>query len=45
MRTIISLLNKTFFLEIGFDKYILNVDFENSPETISEATIVDKKGI
>ena len=37
--------NKILFLETDLDRYILNVPLEYSPETISEATIVDKKGI
>ena len=42
IKTTISLLNSIFLLEIGLDKYNLNVDLEYSPDTISEATIVDK---
>ena len=40
-----SLLSNTFFRDIGLVKYILNVAFEYSPETISEATIVERNGM
>ena len=45
MKTTISLLSSIFLLDIGLAKYNLKVDLEYSPDTISEATIVDKKGI
>ena len=44
-KTIINLLIKILFLLTGRVRYILNVPLEYSPETISEATIVDKNGI
>ena len=37
--TIISFDKRTFTLETGRDKYILNVPLAYSPETISDATI------
>ena len=43
--TIISLLIRTCPLDTGLDRYILKVPFEYSPDTISDATIVAKKGI
>ena len=43
--TIVSLERRTIFLETGLDRYILNVPFEYSPDTISDATIVAKNGI
>ena len=43
--TTISLDNRTRLRETGLVRYILKVPLEYSPETISDATIVDKKGI
>jgi|TARA_B000000437_G_scaffold97976_1_gene71244 hypothetical protein len=40
-----TLLNNTLVLDIGLVKYILKVDLEYSPEKISEAMMVDKKGM
>ena len=37
--------SKTIFLLIGLVRYIRNVPFEYSPDTISDATIVLKNGI
>ena len=45
MYTITNFDKITSDLKIGLVKYILNVPLEYSPDTISEATIVDKKGI
>ena len=44
-RQIISFERRTIFLLTGLVRYILNVPFEYSPETISDATIVLKNGI
>ena len=43
--TIVSLERRIIFLETGRERYILNVPFEYSPDTISDATIVLKNGI
>ena len=45
MNTTANLENKILNLFTGLVKYNLNVPFEYSPDTISEATIVDKNGI
>ncbi len=43
--TMISFEESTFIRDTGRDKYILKVPLAYSPETISDATMVAKKGI
>ena len=43
--TMISFDIRIILRDTGRDRYILNVPFEYSPDTISDATIVAKNGI
>ena len=45
MLTMTSFDIRIIFRDTGLDRYILNVPFEYSPDTISDATIVAKNGI